>query len=94
MTRSRRLENLKSLGGAFLGCFCVVVTIDRCVTALQQGGGRYGIAPPILVIVAVLALAIAMFFGNRWRNARAEMIGAILAVAIAGPLIVSARYGA
>lgn len=97
MSVSQRFEATKSFLGAILGCFTAVVVGDKCVRLLQLNGGsygNYGNAAAILILVAFLSLAIAMFFGNRWRHAKAEAAGALLGAVIALSLVIAARYGA
>lgn len=95
MPSSQRFEAIKSFLGATLGCFTAIVVGDKCVRLLQLNGGsygNYGNAGAILILAAFLSLAVAMFFGRRWRHAKAETAGALLGMAIALSLVIAARH--
>ena len=94
MSAIHRSGTIKGFLGAFLGCFGMIVVADRCISLLQLSGGSYGgygIAIGILGVVAMAALALGMLFGRRWRNVRAESIGALLGTALSLSLSIASR---
>ena len=97
MSRTRGNSKLTDFLGALLATSCWVIVIERAVAVLQRNGGAYGnagMAGAVCILVAMTALAVAICFRSRWRQARAEAAGALLGLAAAITLVLCVRYGA